>query len=123
MQALELTRLACAQSADTGADASVSEDEGKAEKSTAQAWTARSILVQVANQLGNTPAVWKKSYVHPAVLELGERLASDAGPGMQRVWDRIGGAASQRGLSAAERRLLAFLRQRPARATRRGRGA
>ncbi|NMM92486.1 DNA topoisomerase [Rhodococcus sp. SRB_17] len=94
VQALELTRLACTQAA---ADA--------------QAWTARQILVEVARQLGNTPAVCKKSYVHPAVLELGERLASDAGPGMQRVWERIGGAASPRGLSAAERRLLAFLRR------------
>jgi DNA topoisomerase-1 len=30
---------------------------------------------------------------------------------MQDVWDRIGGSASPRGLSAAERRLLAFLRK------------
>ena len=96
-QALELTRLACTQSGD----------------SPAQAFSARQVLVEVARQLGNTPAVCKKSYVHPAVLELGERLASDAGPGLQRVWKRIGGAASPRGLSAAERRLLAFLR-RPA---------
>ncbi|MGE6338162.1 hypothetical protein ACQKEU_15080, partial [Acidovorax sp. NPDC077664] len=31
------------------------------------------ILAEVARQLGNTPAVCKKSYVHPAVLELGSR--------------------------------------------------
>ena len=109
VQALELTRLACAQTAI--ASGSESESEEEAEKSKAQAWTAKSILEQVASQLGNTPAVCKKSYVHPAVLELGQRLASDAGPGMQRVWDRIGGAASPRGLSAAERRLLAFLKR------------
>jgi DNA topoisomerase-1 len=30
---------------------------------------------------------------------------------MQDVWDRIGGTALPRGLSAAERRLLAFLRK------------
>ena len=100
VQALELTRLACKQPAD------------------APAFSARQILVEVARQLGNTPAVCKKSYVHPAVLALGERLASDAGPGLQRVWQRIGGAASPRGLSAAERRLLAFLR-RPAEGRRR----
>ncbi|KAF1048778.1 DNA topoisomerase IB [Xylophilus sp.] len=93
VQALELTRLAC-----TG--------EGGA-----ASWSAKQVLAEVARQLGNTPAVCKKSYVHPAVLDLGARLASDAGPGMQRVWERIGGAAGPRGLSAAERRLLGFLRQ------------
>lgn len=91
VQALELTRLACAGPVGP------------------QAYRAKDILAEVARQLGNTPAVCKKSYVHPAVLELGSRLASDAGPGMQSVWERIGGAASPRGLSAAERRLLAFL--------------
>ncbi|MBU0747728.1 MAG: DNA topoisomerase IB [Gammaproteobacteria bacterium] len=107
-QALELTRLACAPAPSTDA-------ANPAAISTR--YSAKAILVEVARQLGNTPAVCKKSYVHPAVLELGTRLASDAGPGMQGVWDRIGGTASPRGLSAAERRLLAFLgkprRQRP----------
>lgn len=98
-QALELTRLAC-----TG-------DGGAA------SYSAKEILAEVARQLGNTPAVCKKSYVHPAVLDLGSRLASDAGPDMQRVWDRIGGGATPRGLSGAERRLLAFLRQPPPVAT------
>ncbi|MFI8618872.1 DNA topoisomerase IB [Acidovorax sp. NPDC077693] len=98
-QALELTRLACTQ-----ADAADPTDKSVR-------YTAKTILAEVARQLGNTPAVCKKSYVHPAVLELGSRLASDAGPGMQDVWDRIGGSASPRGLSAAERRLLAFLRK------------
>lgn len=99
-QALELTRLACTPQAGSTGDA----DAGKR-------YSAKAILAEVARQLGNTPAVCKKSYVHPAVLELGSRLASDAGPGMQAVWDRLGGAASPRGLSAAERRLLAFLRK------------
>lgn len=96
-QALELTRLACMPG-----DAASTAD-------TRTRYSAKAILAEVARQLGNTPAVCKKSYVHPAVLELGSRLASDAGPGMQEVWDRIGGVASPRGLSAAERRLLAFL--------------
>lgn len=100
-QALELTRLACTQA---GAQAG-------AEVAPSVRYSAKAILAEVARQLGNTPAVCKKSYVHPAVLELGSRLASDAGPGMQDVWERIGGAASPRGLSAAERRLLAFLDQ------------
>src|SRR3990167_4940094 len=98
-QALELTRLACTQSATpTAADKNVR-------------YNAKAILAEVARQLGNTPAVCKKSYVHPAVLELGTRLASDAGPGLQAVWNHIGGTTSPRGLSAAERRLLAFLRK------------
>ncbi len=96
-QALELTRLAC--------NPSVNADG----KDTGARYSAKAILAEVARQLGNTPAVCKKSYVHPAVLELGGRLASDTGPGMQDVWQRIGGTASPRGLSAAERRLVAFL--------------
>lgn len=96
-QALELTRLAAHQPPGTER----------------QMVTAKSILVEVAKQLGNTPAVCKKSYVHPAVLDLGSRLSSDAGPDMQRIWNRIGGAATPRGLSGAERRLLAFLRKPP----------
>ncbi|KRD15155.1 DNA topoisomerase [Acidovorax sp. Root275] len=98
-QALELTRLACTQT-----DAS-----GAADKNVR--YSAKAILAEVARQLGNTPAVCRKSYVHPAVLDLGSRLASDAGPGMQAVWNHIGGTTSPRGLSAAERRLLAFLRK------------
>lgn len=99
-QALELTRLACTPQTRT---------EPTDTETTATRYSANAILAEVARQLGNTPAVCKKSYVHPAVLELGSRLASQAGTGFQDVWTRIGGAASPRGLSAAERRLLAFL--------------
>lgn len=98
VQALELTRLACAQAESAG---------------TGPRTSAKTILAEVARQLGNTPAVCKKSYVHPAVLELGSQLASDSGPGLQQVWERLGGKTSPRGLSAAERRLLAFLRRAP----------
>src|SRR5690606_22973852 len=101
-QALELTRLACTPS--NGAGAADAAD-------TSARYSAKAILAEVARQLGNTPAVCKKSYVHPAVLELGSRRTADAGTGMQEVWDRIGGNPSPRGLSAAERRLLAFLRK------------
>jgi DNA topoisomerase-1 len=98
-QALELTRLACSQQDSPDSRARLS---------------AKAILAEVAQQLGNTPAVCKKSYVHPAVLALASRLSSDAGPALQDVWERLGGAAPARGLSAAERRLLKFL-SRPAR--------
>lgn len=96
-QALELTRLAC-----TGADAANATDKGLR-------YSAQAILAEVARQLGNTPAVCKKSYVHPAVLALGAQIASDPSPRSQQVWARLGGATSPRGLSAAERRLLTFL--------------
>ncbi len=96
-QALELTRLAC-----TRADAANATDKGLR-------YSAQAILAEVAHQLGNTPAVCKQSYVHPAVLALGAQIASDPSPRSQQVWARLGGATSPRGLSAAERRLLAFL--------------
>ena len=61
-KALELTRLACEQNA---ADPQVR-------------YSAKEILGAVARQLGNTPAVCKKAYVHPAVLALGTQLSKDA---------------------------------------------
>ena len=68
MLALELTRLACGRAtvADAGADGG------------AARFSAQAVLAQVARRLGNTPAVCRKAYVHPAVLELGSRLAADA---------------------------------------------
>lgn len=93
VQALELTRLACGQ-------------EGPA------AYSAKHVLAEVAKQLGNTPAVCKKSYIHPAVLALGGTLGSDVGTGIADIWDRIAGKSQrQRKLHAAEHRLLAFLQE------------
>ena len=71
------------------------------------------ILAAVAAQLGNTPAVCKKAYVHPEVLTLGSTLAADVGA-MNDIWKEIAGKApGLRRLHAAEARLLAFLhRQR-----------
>lgn len=96
VQALELTRLACtAEAAGTAATR----------------YNAKEILSAVAKQLGNTPAVCKKAYVHPAVLAIGSTLASDA-EAMSGIWKRIGESAqTKRHLHAAEARLLAFLRQ------------
>ncbi|MGJ7484928.1 DNA topoisomerase IB [Variovorax sp. LT2P21] len=103
VQALELTRLAC-DSRDTGD----SGDRGDATPS--MRFSAKEIIAAVAKQLGNTPAVCKKAYVHPAVLALGTTLAQDAGT-MTDVWQKIAGQArSARRLYAAEARLLAFLK-------------
>lgn len=89
VQALELTRLACT---------------GNIEN----AYDAKSMLAEVARQLGNTPAVCKKSYIHPAVMSLGSELASDANA-MAGIWDEIGAGKPARYLRAAETRLMTFL--------------
>jgi DNA topoisomerase I len=58
------------------------------------------VIKSVSERLGNTPAICRKSYVHPGVLELfqscADRLAQPAPPG--------------RGLRADERKTLAFLK-------------
>ena len=94
VQALELTRLACA------------EPHGDPQR-----YSAKQVLVEVARQLGNTPAVCKKSYVHPAVMALGGQLGGSVGTGMAGIWERIAGTRQpQRRLHAAEHRLLGFLK-------------
>jgi DNA topoisomerase-1 len=98
VQALELTRLAC-EPGRTAADGS--------------RYSAKEILTAVAKQLGNTPAVCKKAYVHPAVLALGSALAGDAEDESAEVLRKMSArtaARRTRGLHAAEERLLAFLR-------------
>jgi DNA topoisomerase-1 len=72
------------------------------------------ILAQVACLLGNTPAVCRKSYVHPRVLALGEMLATQPDEAL-RISARLarhkaGMRDGTRYFSAAEHRLLAFLR-------------
>jgi len=97
VQALELTRLAC-------------DNPSAEDASPAMRYSAKEIIAAVARRLGNTPAVCKKAYVHPAVLALGTTLSSDAGE-MSDIWQRIAGQAkSTRRLYAAEARLLAFLK-------------
>ena len=93
VQALELTRVAC--------------NETPATESAR--YNAKEILTAVARQLGNTPAVCKKAYVHPAVLELGGRLSADA-TAIASIWTQLSAKPTRR-LQAAEGRLLAFLRQ------------
>jgi len=65
--------------------------------------TANQLLADVAARLGNTVAVCKKSYVHPRVLE---SLAAAADP---EALARLS-PTRRAGLTAAERRLLAFLK-------------
>jgi DNA topoisomerase-1 len=66
------------------------------------------VVQRVAQQLGNTPAVCRKAYIHPAVLQLGEALAHD--DETRAAWlERLRRPATIRGLAARERRLLALL--------------
>jgi DNA topoisomerase-1 len=88
--ALEFTRLAC------GGDPACA--------------TLAAVVEGVARQLGNTAAVCRKSYIHPAVLGLAASLADPqvrtALPG--QPWANVAAARGRR-LSAPERRLLALL--------------
>ena len=71
-------------------------------------FTLKQLLGEVSQSLGNTPAVCRKAYIHPRVLELGARLAALKGEGL--FDDHVPVAkGSSNGLSAAERRLVAFL--------------
>ncbi len=71
-------------------------------------FTLQQLLAEVSQSLGNTPAVCRKAYIHPGVLELGTRLA--ALKGEARFDDHVPAAkAGGSGLNAAEKRLVAFL--------------
>lgn len=63
----------------------------------------RALTEEVAEQLGNTPAVTRKSYIHPALFELAERQAK------WREGLRLPRAT--RWLSREERGLIAFLEE------------
>ena len=65
--------------------------------------SAKRLLGDVAERLGNTVAVCRKAYVHPRVLALLTGAETDASP--IRV-------ARRAGLSAPERALLTFLKRR-----------
>ncbi len=71
--------------------------------------TTRRVVDQVAQQLGNTPAVCRKAYIHPAVLSLCDTFAAETHSAalLQQPWARRPGASS--GLKVTERRLLALL--------------
>ncbi|MET0520172.1 MAG: DNA topoisomerase IB [Burkholderiaceae bacterium] len=67
------------------------------------------MLGQVAQRLGNTPAVCRKAYVHPAVLARGEGMDSVEAQAALRTQDWAQSPPPRRGLSLAERRLMALL--------------
>lgn len=90
VQALDLTLAACAADAEP--------------------CTPKSVLERVARRLGNTPAVCRKSYIHPTVLELGESLSDEALRKKLREARWASGGKEVRGLTLAERRLMALLR-------------
>ncbi|MDO9359167.1 MAG: DNA topoisomerase IB [Polaromonas sp.] len=94
VQALELTRLACS---DCGTEPS--------------SYSAKAVLAEVAGLLGNTPAVCRKSYIHPAVMALGADLSKDA-EAMGTIWDTLAAGKKPKRLYIAEGRLLAFLKNR-----------
>ena len=94
VQALELTRIACG---------------GKALDQ--PAYSAKAVLNEVARLLGNTPAVCRKSYVHPAVMALGARLVDDD-EFQLALWRKLDAGKRPARLYAAESRLLAFLHDR-----------
>jgi DNA topoisomerase-1 len=98
VQALELTRLACGTNG-----AGDAKDDAKA-----SGYSAKAVLEEVARLLGNTPAVCKKSYIHPAVLALGGSLAQDASA-MGELWPQLESGKKLRRLYAAEHRLMSFL--------------
>jgi DNA topoisomerase-1 len=64
----------------------------------------KSVIEPVAEALGNTPAISRKSYVHPALIE----AAKDAGALGERKLPR-----ATKHLSAVERGLIAFLEALP----------
>ena len=65
--------------------------------------SAKELIAEVAQRLGNTIAVCKKSYIHPRVLEA---LAREFDEELVAQLER---RARRAGPSAGERRLLAFL--------------
>lgn len=96
VQALELTRLGCPGTPATAEAAPA-------------IFSAKAMLAEVAGLLGNTPAVCRKSYIHPAVMALGAVLASDAGA-MAGLWRQLEASKPRRRLRLAEARLLAFMK-------------
>jgi DNA topoisomerase-1 len=73
-----------------------------------ECFTLKQLLAEVSQSLGNTPAVCRKAYIHPGVLELGIKLSALKG---EALFDDHVPAARQKGagLSAAEKRLVAYL--------------
>lgn len=96
VRALELTRLACSGG-------------GLEEADKSSGYSVKAVLAEVSGLLGNTPAVCRKSYIHPAVMSLGSELAGHAEM-MSALWSKLDTGKKTRRLYAAEHRLLGFLK-------------
>ena len=71
---------------------------------------AKAVIAEVARRLGNTPAVCRKSYIHPRVLALLEGIDRDGAPRVQMSACRwVRHPPVVRGLRVDERRLLALI--------------
>ena len=76
--------------------------DGDGEKPPGKKWLVRDVC-SVSERLGNTPAVCRKSYVHPYLLE------AYTDPRVWAAWRRTKVGRSRSGLSPSESRLLRFL--------------
>nr|WP_184529244.1 DNA topoisomerase IB [Variovorax sp. Sphag1AA] len=96
VQALEMIRLRCMYPA-------------ASPKGPPDRVNMKEVLCAVAARLGNTPAVCKKAYVHPAVLELAGMVILNSTESSV-IWDYMASKARKRRyLDASEQRLLEFL--------------
>ena len=73
---------------------------------------AKDVLAAVARRLGNTPAVCRKAYIHPRVLDLGEALGDEVARAALQNERWVKSTVALHGLSPAEGQLLALLRLR-----------
>jgi DNA topoisomerase-1 len=74
--------------------------------------TLKTVLEPVADALGNTPTMSRKSYVHPCLIEALQDDPSDPLEGMNRP-------RARKRLSSAETGFLQFLKRKPRRSRRR----
>lgn len=73
--------------------------------------SARAVFEAVADALGNTPAVCRRSYIHPAVLAWAEAVGQAEHRAAVRDWRWTRVPAFARPLAEREQRLVVFLRQ------------
>lgn len=93
--------------------------QGQAETKTERKRRVRKAIVTTAEQLGNTPAVCRASYICPRVLD--EYMAGKEFDTLRKT--RRGSPVARMGLSLEERHLLKFLRETIADRRRRPRAA
>ncbi|MFZ4289452.1 DNA topoisomerase IB [Variovorax sp. HJSM1_2] len=70
------------------------------------------VVAAVAARLGNTPSVCRKSYIHPAVLALGESMTGEDSAEAPQPQAWLKAPVRKHGLRPAERQLLSFLTAR-----------